>query len=200
MFARHQMCGDALQAGLVERGFRLFAAEGNRLPQLTSVWVPDEKLPDRNERGRCPPVVAVRLRHRDRWRPRRPRREGLADRPDGSHRPPCATSRCSSPPSTTSSCSWTGIPRSTVGPGVPGHARFPRGGSVELGTVSGPGATFAARGDVVGLCPLGCTSWDLLQYRAGVKGATGTKSRSQRRSEIGAPRRPTFAGVSRRVS
>ncbi len=45
-FARHQACGDALQAGLVERGFELFAAEGNRLPQLTSVWVPDEKLPD----------------------------------------------------------------------------------------------------------------------------------------------------------
>lgn len=42
---RHQTCGDALQAGLVERGFELFAAEGNRLPQLTSVWVPEEKLP-----------------------------------------------------------------------------------------------------------------------------------------------------------
>ena len=45
MLARHQRCGDALQAGLVERGFELFAAEGNRLPQLTSVWVPDDKLP-----------------------------------------------------------------------------------------------------------------------------------------------------------
>ena len=45
-FARHQACGDALQAGLVERGFRLFAAEGNRLPQLTSVWVPEDRLPD----------------------------------------------------------------------------------------------------------------------------------------------------------
>ena len=44
--ARHQRCGDALQAGLVERGFELFAAEGSRLPQLTSVWVPEEKLPD----------------------------------------------------------------------------------------------------------------------------------------------------------
>lgn len=43
--ARHQRCGDALQAGLVERGFELFAAEGNRLPQLTSVRVPEEKLP-----------------------------------------------------------------------------------------------------------------------------------------------------------
>ncbi|MCB0968492.1 MAG: alanine--glyoxylate aminotransferase family protein, partial [Ilumatobacter sp.] len=44
-FARHQAVGDALQAGLVDRGFRLFAAEGNRLPQLTSVWVPEERLP-----------------------------------------------------------------------------------------------------------------------------------------------------------
>jgi alanine-glyoxylate transaminase/serine-glyoxylate transaminase/serine-pyruvate transaminase len=45
-FARHQACGDALQAGLVERGFDLFAAEGNRLPQLTSVWVPEDRLAD----------------------------------------------------------------------------------------------------------------------------------------------------------
>lgn len=44
-FARHQAVGDALQQGLVDRGFRLFAAEGNRLPQLTSVWVPEEQLP-----------------------------------------------------------------------------------------------------------------------------------------------------------
>lgn len=43
--ARHQRCGDALQAGLVQRGFELFAAEGSRLPQLTSVRVPEEKLP-----------------------------------------------------------------------------------------------------------------------------------------------------------
>lgn len=44
--ARHRACGEALQAGLVERGFELFAAEGHRLPQLTSVWVPQDKLPD----------------------------------------------------------------------------------------------------------------------------------------------------------
>ncbi len=43
---RHQAVGDALQAGLIERGFRLFAQEGARLPQLTSVWVPDGRLPD----------------------------------------------------------------------------------------------------------------------------------------------------------
>ena len=43
---RHQACGDALQAGLAERGFELFAQEGSRLPQLTSVWVPESRLPD----------------------------------------------------------------------------------------------------------------------------------------------------------
>ena len=43
---RHQACGEALQDGLVERGFELFAAEGHRLPQLTSVRVPADKLPD----------------------------------------------------------------------------------------------------------------------------------------------------------
>jgi alanine-glyoxylate transaminase / serine-glyoxylate transaminase / serine-pyruvate transaminase len=43
--ARHQACGDALQTGLVERGFELFAQEGSRLPQLTSVRVPSARLP-----------------------------------------------------------------------------------------------------------------------------------------------------------
>jgi alanine-glyoxylate transaminase/serine-glyoxylate transaminase/serine-pyruvate transaminase len=38
---RHAACGEALQEGLVELGFELFAAEGHRLPQLTTVWVPD---------------------------------------------------------------------------------------------------------------------------------------------------------------
>lgn len=44
--ARHQSCGDVLQAGLEARGFELFAQKGNRLPQLTSVRVPEERLPD----------------------------------------------------------------------------------------------------------------------------------------------------------
>jgi alanine-glyoxylate transaminase/serine-glyoxylate transaminase/serine-pyruvate transaminase len=44
--ARHQTCGDALQAGLEARGFELFAQAGSRLPQLTSVRVPADKLPD----------------------------------------------------------------------------------------------------------------------------------------------------------
>ena len=40
-FARHAAAGQALQDGLVERGYELFAAAGSRLPQLTSVRVPD---------------------------------------------------------------------------------------------------------------------------------------------------------------
>lgn len=39
--ARHTACGRMLQAGLEQRGLRLFAAEGHRLPELTTVWVPD---------------------------------------------------------------------------------------------------------------------------------------------------------------
>ena len=39
--ARHAECGGRLQQGLVELGFELFAAEGHRLPELTTVWVPD---------------------------------------------------------------------------------------------------------------------------------------------------------------
>ncbi|NNE12541.1 MAG: alanine--glyoxylate aminotransferase family protein [Ilumatobacter sp.] len=42
---RHRECGEALQSGLQKRGFELFAADGHRLPQLTSVRVPAERLP-----------------------------------------------------------------------------------------------------------------------------------------------------------
>jgi alanine-glyoxylate transaminase / serine-glyoxylate transaminase / serine-pyruvate transaminase len=42
---RHRRCGEALQSGLQSLGFELFAEEGHRLPQLTSVWVPIERLP-----------------------------------------------------------------------------------------------------------------------------------------------------------
>ena len=41
VWARHQAAGDALQAGLEEMGLELFAAEGHRLPELTTVKVPD---------------------------------------------------------------------------------------------------------------------------------------------------------------
>jgi alanine-glyoxylate transaminase/serine-glyoxylate transaminase/serine-pyruvate transaminase len=38
---RHQAAGKALQDGLEEMGLKLFAAEGHRLPQLTTVYVPE---------------------------------------------------------------------------------------------------------------------------------------------------------------
>ncbi|MDZ7675658.1 MAG: alanine--glyoxylate aminotransferase family protein [Acidimicrobiales bacterium] len=38
---RHADCGAAVQEGLQKLGFELFAEEGHRLPQLTSVLVPD---------------------------------------------------------------------------------------------------------------------------------------------------------------
>ncbi|MGN6781739.1 MAG: pyridoxal-phosphate-dependent aminotransferase family protein, partial [Marmoricola sp.] len=41
VWARHQQAGDALQAGLQEMGLELFAEEGWRLPELTTVKVPD---------------------------------------------------------------------------------------------------------------------------------------------------------------
>ncbi|MDH3250686.1 MAG: aminotransferase class V-fold PLP-dependent enzyme, partial [Acidimicrobiia bacterium] len=37
---RHERVGDLLKRGLVERGFELFAAEGYRLPELTTAVVP----------------------------------------------------------------------------------------------------------------------------------------------------------------
>jgi len=39
--ARHAQCGQLLQSGLEEMGLKLFAAEGHRLPELTTVWIPD---------------------------------------------------------------------------------------------------------------------------------------------------------------
>lgn len=41
VIARHAECGAALAAGLADLGFELFAADGYRLPQLTTVRVPD---------------------------------------------------------------------------------------------------------------------------------------------------------------
>ncbi|SFT67797.1 alanine-glyoxylate aminotransferase apoenzyme [Actinopolyspora lacussalsi subsp. righensis] len=38
---RHRAAGEALQEGLRRMGLELFAPEGNRLHQLTSVWVPE---------------------------------------------------------------------------------------------------------------------------------------------------------------
>jgi alanine-glyoxylate transaminase/serine-glyoxylate transaminase/serine-pyruvate transaminase len=41
VWTRHQEAGDLLQAGLEEMGLELFAAKGHRLPELTTVKVPD---------------------------------------------------------------------------------------------------------------------------------------------------------------
>jgi alanine-glyoxylate transaminase / serine-glyoxylate transaminase / serine-pyruvate transaminase len=41
-WARHGACGEALQVGLEKIGFELVAPAGHRLPQLTTVWVPDD--------------------------------------------------------------------------------------------------------------------------------------------------------------
>jgi len=40
-WARHRECGRLLQDGLEAMGLRLVAPESHRLPQLTTVWVPD---------------------------------------------------------------------------------------------------------------------------------------------------------------
>jgi alanine-glyoxylate transaminase/serine-glyoxylate transaminase/serine-pyruvate transaminase len=39
--ARHRECGALLHEGLTSLGLRLFAAEGYRLPELTTAWVPE---------------------------------------------------------------------------------------------------------------------------------------------------------------
>lgn len=41
VWARHQAAGDALQTGLQDMGLELFAQEGARLPELTTVKVPE---------------------------------------------------------------------------------------------------------------------------------------------------------------
>jgi alanine-glyoxylate transaminase/serine-glyoxylate transaminase/serine-pyruvate transaminase len=60
-WTRHRECGQRLQAGLEKLGLPLLAQEGHRLPELTTVWVPEAVLP--------PGVTesAVRLRLLDRY-------------------------------------------------------------------------------------------------------------------------------------
>ncbi len=41
-WSRHAECGRLLHDGLEKLGFRLFAEEGHRLPELTTAWVPDD--------------------------------------------------------------------------------------------------------------------------------------------------------------
>jgi aspartate aminotransferase-like enzyme len=50
-WSRHEQCGRQLQDGLEKIGFELFADEGHRLPQLTTVLVPDEILPKGMDEG-----------------------------------------------------------------------------------------------------------------------------------------------------
>ena len=66
-WARHAECGELLQEGLEELGFELFAEEGHRLPELTTVWVPDDAA-GRHRRSRGAARAARALRHRDRRR------------------------------------------------------------------------------------------------------------------------------------
>jgi alanine-glyoxylate transaminase/serine-glyoxylate transaminase/serine-pyruvate transaminase len=50
-WARHEMCGRLLQDGLESMGLRLVAPVGSRLPQLTTVWVPDDLPSGLDEAG-----------------------------------------------------------------------------------------------------------------------------------------------------
>jgi alanine-glyoxylate transaminase/serine-glyoxylate transaminase/serine-pyruvate transaminase len=56
-WARHGECGRQLQEGLEKLGFALLAQEGHRLPELTTVWVPEAVLP----RGVTESAVRARL-------------------------------------------------------------------------------------------------------------------------------------------
>ena len=92
-WARHAECGAALQDGLEKMGLELWAAEGHRLPQLTTVL-----RPRRRRRRRRPADAAGAVRHRDR-RGRRPvGRQGLAHRLHGPHGPAAQRHACSGRP------------------------------------------------------------------------------------------------------
>ena len=81
-WARHRAVGTRLQDGLVELGWSLIAEEGHRLPAAHL-----DRAPGGTRRGGAAQSAPHRVRHRGRRRPRRVRREGLADRPDGAFRP-----------------------------------------------------------------------------------------------------------------
>ena len=81
-WARHANAARLLQAGLEELGLELFAEEGHRLPELTTVL-----RACGHRRRRRPPPVARALRHRDRRRRGRVRRQGVAHRLHGPHGP-----------------------------------------------------------------------------------------------------------------
>jgi alanine-glyoxylate transaminase/serine-glyoxylate transaminase/serine-pyruvate transaminase len=50
---RHADCGAMLHDGLEALGLELFAHDGHRLPELTSVWIPTDRLPDGTDEAGC---------------------------------------------------------------------------------------------------------------------------------------------------
>jgi alanine-glyoxylate transaminase/serine-glyoxylate transaminase/serine-pyruvate transaminase len=50
---RHATCGAMLHDGLERLGLELFAADGHRLPELTSVWIPTDRLPAGSDEVAC---------------------------------------------------------------------------------------------------------------------------------------------------
>jgi alanine-glyoxylate transaminase/serine-glyoxylate transaminase/serine-pyruvate transaminase len=60
-FERHAACGAAIHDGLVKRGFQLFAAEGHRLPELTTAWVPSHVSDEAAVRRRLLDVYGIEI-------------------------------------------------------------------------------------------------------------------------------------------
>ena len=83
-YARHAACAEQLARGLEQLGLERFAGAGSRLPQLTTVTVP-EALPAGMDEAGVPAGPAGRLRHRDRSRGRPAGRPGVAHRLHGPH-------------------------------------------------------------------------------------------------------------------
>ena len=83
VIARHAACGEAIQTGVQKLGLELFAAEGHRLPQLTSVWVPEDRLPRQCYRSRGSLSAPKSIWDRDRRGSRTRRWQGLAYRLHG---------------------------------------------------------------------------------------------------------------------
>ncbi len=82
-WARHAACGHALQSGLEKLGFELVVPAEHRLPQLTTVWVPDD-LGGMTEAD-VTIGAAAPLRDRDRGRRGRDGGPGVAYRLHGPH-------------------------------------------------------------------------------------------------------------------
>ncbi len=81
-FVRHVRNHKALKAGLIALGLTYIAAEGNQLPQLNAV-----RLPDGVDDVAARQAALDRVRNRDRRRTGRVQGQSLADRADGSQQP-----------------------------------------------------------------------------------------------------------------